>query len=372
MTSALRRAWPGFATELRTEFPRTVNLTITVPNISMLTSLSGNFASKDEPVSQAIGECTRTPIHPRPSVAYVVADLEGSTGVLGDAYTRPGTREWCLARRAVTEDLNAVVEGLVRAGAEKIIVKDFHGNGYNILPELLNRNARLVRGYYLRPVLGFGDLQDASVALYVGMHASSGNKAGFMPHTLTRRIKALRVNGESIAEVQLFASVLAEFGIAACFLSGCPVACDEASKAMPWIQTCEVPKPMNITQGAKPPDYLKIREALARTASAAFAADKSRAYRLTAPYHCEIEFAGERNAIRASHWGMERSGNIVALDCDSVITLYEAVIRAAYFSATTWFLAKSLNPIHRWWCATSSAVSYHLRCGSRRATWHTE
>jgi len=58
-------------------------------------------------------------------IAYVVADLEGSTGAWTKAHTLLATPEWQEARVELTRDLNAVAGALFERGVKGVGVKDF-------------------------------------------------------------------------------------------------------------------------------------------------------------------------------------------------------------------------------------------------------
>ena len=124
-------------------------------------------------------------------------------------------------------DLNAVVTALFEFGVEHVLVKDFHRTGYNLLAELTDPRAEIIYGYHSGPVPGIGVPGDAQAVMFLGMHAASGT-AGFLAHTLTSRIARLEVNGEPLAEVELFASALAPFGMRPVFYSGCPPGCSRS------------------------------------------------------------------------------------------------------------------------------------------------
>ena len=83
-----------------------------------------------------------------------IADIEGSSGCWTYAATSCLTPEWALACAAMTQDVQRVVRALFGAGVEDIIVKDFHRTGYNLLPEKIDRRARVDSGYALGPIPG--------------------------------------------------------------------------------------------------------------------------------------------------------------------------------------------------------------------------
>ncbi|MEE9495054.1 MAG: M55 family metallopeptidase, partial [Desulfobacterales bacterium] len=157
----------------------------------------------------------------------IIADIEGSSGCWDYRASSFMTPEWARACVAMTLDVSAVVAALFKAGVEHISVKDFHRTGYNLLPEMITANSEIIHGYRRGPVPGIGDPGKAQAVIFMGMHAASGTD-GFLAHTLTSRIEQLEVNGKPMAEIELFVSSLAPFGIRPIFFSGCPVACEQA------------------------------------------------------------------------------------------------------------------------------------------------
>ena len=134
------------------------------------------------------------------------------------------TKDWARACLEMTRDVQAVVQALFDNGVETIRIKDFHRTGYNLLPELIDSRSEIVHGYHAGPVPGMGSPGDAEAVIFLGMHAASGTD-GFLAHTLTSRVDLVEVNGDPLAEIQLFASSLAPWGLKPIFFSGCPVAC---------------------------------------------------------------------------------------------------------------------------------------------------
>ncbi len=59
---------------------------------------------------------------------YISADIEGVAGVVAPAQGQAGHVEYEKARILMTEEVNAVVEGLVEAGATEILVNDSRAN----------------------------------------------------------------------------------------------------------------------------------------------------------------------------------------------------------------------------------------------------
>ncbi len=249
----------------------------------------------------------------RGKIAYVVADIEGSTGAWTKAHIQMG-RQWQQARVELTHDINAVSQGLFQRGVREVVVKDFHRTGYNLIPDYLDKRVRLVSGYYSGPAIGYGDLHGANFALFVGLHASSGNKRGFLPHTLTSRIAEIVVNGKRICEAELFATVLSGFKVPVSFFSGCPEACREAKERMPWVVTYSISKgPENYGDLEKRKDYIqgarhglkdKIKEIPEHPENLPLFAMKP-------PFDCRIILPNEAEARRLNQWGFSQEGEAI-------------------------------------------------------------
>ena len=77
---------------------------------------------------------------------FISADMEGVAGVVHTEHTARDGREHDRARRLMTQEVNAAVEGALQAGASYILVNDSHGTMRNILPELLHPEADLITG----------------------------------------------------------------------------------------------------------------------------------------------------------------------------------------------------------------------------------
>ncbi|MDQ7827188.1 MAG: M55 family metallopeptidase [Candidatus Eremiobacteraeota bacterium] len=276
---------------------------------------------------------------------YIVADIEGTSGVWKREDTMAGTPGWCRARVEMTHDVSAAVDTLFSCGASSVMVKDFHRDGFNIVPRLLDRRAVLVSGYYLKPLVMYGNLRRSNRAFFIGMHAASGNRNGFLSHTLTSRITRLSINGNDVCETQIFAHVLGEVRVPVVFVSGCPEACREAREHLPWIVTCPVPK---VGSYQAMTDYASlVRDHLRETIAEAAALKNPQLYRLIPPYEVKITFRDEKTAMR-SRWNYPIEGSTVRFHAEYSEDLIFSLIRIAYFSPLTWSLLPWLLPPVQW------------------------
>lgn len=259
----------------------------------------------------------------------IVADIEGSSGCWDYRAASFMTPQWVRACVAMTLDVAAVVDALFDAGIKRITVKDFHRTGYNLLPEMIDANAEIIHGYRRGPVPELGVPGRAQAVIFMGMHAASGTD-GFLAHTLTSRIAVLEVNGKPMAEIELFASALAPFGIRPIFFSGCPVACEQAAAVIDTI-CCY---PIDKKRGGKNFDSAGWRSGLARSVVEALENDQVLPYRPQDPMQARVTLRDGEAAARkiATRWKLERCRNQIILNAPDIQALYLQFIRICYLT----------------------------------------
>ena len=239
------------------------------------------------------------------------------------------TRDWSRACVEMTRDVDAVVQALFASGVEHIRIKDFHRTGYNLLPERIDGRAEIIHGYRDGPVPGIGDPGMSEAIFFLGMHAASGTD-GFLAHTLTSRIAQLEVNAKPLAEVELFSSSLAPFGLKPLFFTGCPVACEQAAAAIKSI----VVYPLDKTVGRQWFDVASWRSGLARAAAAALENNLTGPYRPAGPFRALVKMRDGEVAARkiAKRWKLDRRGNEILINAGDMQELYMHLIRICYLT----------------------------------------
>jgi len=258
----------------------------------------------------------------------IIADIEGSTGCGSYEASSFNTSSWYDACIDMSLDINAVVSKLFEAGAEKIYIKDFHRTGYNILPELIDKSARLIHGYRKGPVPGIGDVYDAEAAMFIGMHASSGS-GGFLSHTLTSRYSHITVNDQRVSELQIFTSSLFRYSILPVFFSGCPVACCEAAEKVHGINIFSVDKDKSGYI-----DKTMCRGKLALAAADSLSNDNVSPYLMNPPFNAELKMRDGAAAAKkiAERWGLDSSGDLIHFTASDFDDFYNTLIRITYFT----------------------------------------
>ena len=151
---------------------------------------------------------------------FISADIEGVAGVVLPLQGEPGNVEYEHARRLMTEEANAAIDGAFAGGAVEVLVNDSHGPMTNILPDLLDPRAELIRGN-IKPGGMFAGLDDSySGAMCLGYHAAAA-ELGVLAHTTSSNaFAAIRLNGMAASEAMFYGAYAGAMGVPIILLSG--------------------------------------------------------------------------------------------------------------------------------------------------------
>ena len=169
---------------------------------------------------------------------FIMTDLEGVAGVLnGRDWLYPEGRHYNAARRLLTQQVNAAVDGLAGGGFTEFVVADGHGAG-GIDVERLHPRAMLARGWGRRPY-PFGLDRSFRAVAYVGQHAKAGTPFSHLTHTGWFSVQDQQLNGVSIGEYGEGAFSAGELDVPLIFATGDRAFCKEAEALTPWVVTAE-------------------------------------------------------------------------------------------------------------------------------------
>lgn len=172
---------------------------------------------------------------------YMVTDIEGVAGVVShDSQSNPDGRYYDRARKLLTQEINAAVEGLLEGGATEILVLDGHGPGA-VDYEDLHAKARLLHGRPITAEQMVRPIAEHDAVVFVGQHARHGVAEGNQNHTFnSRTIDWVRLNDQPIGEIAWVALWAGLVNVPVIALTGDRAACEEAAGLIPRIQTVEV------------------------------------------------------------------------------------------------------------------------------------
>jgi len=172
----------------------------------------------------------------------IMTDLEGVAGVVSfEDQTGPESRYYEAAKKLLTAEVNAAVDGLVQSGVEEVLVIDGHGAG-GIQFEDLHPAARLFHGRPWAPWARLTEIfKTYDACMMIGQHAMAGVPTSNLNHTQSSEtVDYYQLNGRKIGEMAQFALFCGALGVPMIFLSGEEDACREAQTFIPDIVTASV------------------------------------------------------------------------------------------------------------------------------------
>ncbi|MEU4024956.1 M55 family metallopeptidase [Streptomyces anulatus] len=263
----------------------------------------------------------------------ISVDMEGISGIVHSSETNPERYDYQRGRELMTADANAVIAGVLDADpTADVLVADAHGTFRNLLPEQLDRRARLVRGKprSLNMLAGLDEETDA--ALFVGYHVRAGEGPGVLAHTMNGEILDVRVAGRSLGEIGLNAAMAGHLGVPVVLLSGDDAACAELTELVPETVTVPVKEALGMAAAVT----LHPEEARDRLRRAAADAVARRAeippLALTGPLDVEVDLASPHTIDLATLVpGVSRAGGArtVTFTSPDYATAYRLILLLA-------------------------------------------
>ena len=277
---------------------------------------------------------------------YVSVDIEGITGVVHGDMMASGQPEYGRGRALMMGDANAAVEGLVRAGAELVIVGDGHGPMRNLLIEDLHPGAQLVSGSgdakdYCQLEGADSDRFDAAV--FIGYHAMAKTFRAIHPHTIAGiAVSELRINGRPHGETGLNAAVLASLGIPTVMVTGDATTVEEAKVFLgPEIETVAVKRATGRNAAICRPPAVTKPEITAAAERAVGQIGAVPLYRPEEPWRLEVDFTTMPQCDRAARTaGIERTGALgITVHGETPWEQYRTLwagLRSALYEPASW------------------------------------
>lgn len=225
----------------------------------------------------------------------IIADMEGIAGIVSKVnQCVPGSIGYKDACILMTKEVNAAIEGALKAGATEIIIRDSHNIGLNILPDLLNKKSKVILQSAKLVVDGTFD-----AAILLGHHARSGSK-GVLPHTYSRSIAKVYLNGIEVGEIGLEASLCGHYNIPVVLVSGCSVTCEEAKNLLGDIETVITKVPITGTGAINRPVDEVRKEIKDKTKKALKNIKNYKPFRLQYPVTLKTKYYKNYSARRAA------------------------------------------------------------------------
>jgi D-amino peptidase len=224
----------------------------------------------------------------------ISTDIEGVAGVFHTEQTRPGNGEYERARRWMTDEANAAIEGAFAGGATEVWVNDSHGGFRNLLPDLLDERAQVVLGKPRTLGMMAGLEYGAELVFMIGYHAKAQSR-GILAHTINSFAFArVLMNGAEVGEAGLYGALAVEYGARVALLTGDDVFVEETRGAFPEADFVAVKTASGHASGvtrtpaaAREAIRVAAREAVARRMGGG-AARSERSVVMQRPTQCEL------------------------------------------------------------------------------------
>lgn len=259
---------------------------------------------------------------------FISVDMEGIAGVTNWEEMGRGGKDYDLFRKIMTQEASAAVEGAVAAGAKEVWVRDSHGSARNILPHLLNRNAKLLRDWSGRPeamMLGIDETFDA--AIFIGYHAKAGTPDALLEHTFSNsRVTDIAINGVSLPEAGINALLAGLHEVPVVFVAGDEAVCEQVRGLFGNVETVAVKKGMGAAALSLHPEVAqeKIRAGVEKALGNL---SQYEPYKLTAPYTMVLELKTEELVYKGAQYpGAERTGDWeITYSSDDLLEILQAI-----------------------------------------------
>jgi D-amino peptidase len=257
---------------------------------------------------------------------FISVDMEGVTGVTHWEDVSRSGKDYDLFRKIMTEEANAAVEGALAAGATEVWVRDSHGSARNILPELLSKEAMLLRNWSGGPqsmMEGIDSSFDA--VIFIGYHAKAGTPDALLEHTSSGRITDVSINGVSLPEAGYNALMAGVHDVPVVFVAGDDAICEQVQNLFGNVETVAVKKGIGGAALNLHPEVAqeKIRAGVEK---ALRGLDRYEPYKLKPPYKLVLTLKHEEDVYQAGLFpGAKRTGDWeVTFESDDLMDVMNA------------------------------------------------
>ena len=164
---------------------------------------------------------------------YISVDMEGIAGVVNGEQTSAAGRDYGIARKWMTREVNAAIQGAKAAGATEIVVNDSHGSMRNVIISELDPTAYLITGSPkpLSMMQGIDETYDA--VFLIGYHARAGSEDGVLDHTYSGgSVYSIKVNGMELGESEQNALTAGCYDVPIVLVTGDQTVCGQVKKSL--------------------------------------------------------------------------------------------------------------------------------------------
>jgi D-amino peptidase len=241
---------------------------------------------------------------------FISVDMEGIAGLVNGEETSRSGKDYDYFRRIMSHEANAAVLGAYDAGASQVVVRDSHGSARNILPDLLDPRAVLIRDWSGGPksmMEGIDESFDAVV--FIGFHAKAGTADAIIDHTSNGNVTDFSINGISYPESGYNALMAGMYGVPVVFVAGDQAICDQVRTFLGDVATFATKEGIG---GASRGLHPKVANEGIRAGVAEAVRNRAQyePYRIAPPYTLVLKLKSEASIYNGSFFpGAVRTGD---------------------------------------------------------------
>jgi len=269
---------------------------------------------------------------------FISADMEGISGITRAEHVLHDGREHERARKLMTQEVNAAVEGALEAGAKKVVVNDSHGTMINVIPEELHDEAELIAGSPKPMFMMEGIDSSFNAVLFVGYHGMRGAYPSILEHTYSSRlVYDFSINDRLMGETGINAAIAGYYNVPVVLVTGDRKLAEEARAFLGKVETAVVKEAVGRT-AARCLSPRKARQLIKKGATKALKqVDKFKPFKIKPPINLKVAFLNPGMAEVATLVpGSKRvDGRTVSYSSKDMIEVYRAFIAMITLAGTT-------------------------------------
>ena len=172
---------------------------------------------------------------------FISADIEGISGVSCWRQTESNGRDYDRTRKLQALDINAAINGALRAGARDILVNDSHGSMNNLWPEDIHPDAKLLIGNRKPMSMMQGIEPGFDAVFFIGYHCRAGTPQGTLAHTYSGSgIQNVRINGTLVGETEINAGLAGYYDVPLVLVTGDAMLASQVKEVNESVETVVV------------------------------------------------------------------------------------------------------------------------------------
>lgn len=166
----------------------------------------------------------------------VRADLEGASGVVSYDQVNEARPQYQEGRALFMEDLLALLRGLLKAGADSIVVYDQHSLARNVDLQRIPAGVHVICGKPAYRPHWAGGLNAATRGLVLlGFHSRRGTPSGLLDHSYDLHTREIRLNDLAVGEIGIEAAIAGDLGVPTILVIGDSAGIAEAGTLLPGV-----------------------------------------------------------------------------------------------------------------------------------------